>query len=620
MKKFLLLTFLLALVCFACAETFYVEKDTYREPPLGDDRTYTISDTSIIRLSTYGKFRGMKLGSTQIAAVKGDETVLLDAEVVPKITGIALAGKELTLLRGESAAIDVTVKPASSAKALLYESSDASVASVDADGTLHAVSAGICKIKVFSAEKSATLTVKVILPVESVSFSRDVYSVDLQKSLELSLVFAPAGAEDRVLSWESSDPALVSVKNGKITAKKAGDVTVTAQLENGMTAQCTVRAVVPVKKVALKKTKIKVGANKTFSLEASVSPDSATDKALTYVSSNPGIASVDENGVITGVSKGNCRITVSSANGKTAVADVTVTWTGVKSIQNLSVRCSPTVGETYRINAQVLPEDASVTAILYESSAPDIASVDENGVITAHSEGEAVITMTSADGGYFSACKVTVRAPGGMRLEGAVIGLNPGHQVKKNLKKAPIAPGSKTMSALNNGCAVGVKTKKYEYTLNLEVALLLRDLLENAGATVVMTRTEDDVEIDNIERAELLNAAGSDLAIQIHANNNDKSSLRGISTYSRVSGELADSSYAASVLVHDALLASTGAKDAGIIQTNGYMSLNYSETPAILIEMGFMSNPEEDVLMSTPEYQMKLAQGMFDGICAYLGR
>ena len=620
MKKFLLLTLLLALMCFACAETFYVEKDTYREPPLGDGWTYTISDTSILRLSTYGKFRALKTGKTQIEAIRGDETVTLDAEVVPKITGISLASKELTLLRGESAAIGVTVKPASSVSALRYESSDESVAEVDQSGYVTAVSAGSCKIRISSAEKSATVAVKVILPVESVSFSADAYSVDLQKSLELSLVFEPAGAEDKVLSWESSDPALVSVKNGKVTAKKAGDVTVTARLSNGMTAQCTVRAVVPVTKVALKKTQIKVGANKTFQIESTVSPNSATDKTLTYVSSNPAIASVDENGVITGISKGSCKITVSSVNGKKAVADVTVTWTGVKSIQNLTLQCSPMVGESYAINAHVLPEEASVTTILYESSAPDIASVDEDGVITAHSEGEAVIRLTAADGGYFSACKVTVRAQGQKRLEGAVIGVNPGHQIKKNLKQAPIAPGSKTMSALNNGCAVGVKTKKYEYTLNLEVALLLRDLLEDAGATVVMTRTENDVEIDNIERAQMLNEAGVDLAIQIHANNNDKSSLRGISTYSRAAGDLAETSYVASRLIHDALLASTGAKDAGIVQTNGYMSLNYSVTPAILIEMGFMSNPEEDVLMSTPEYQTKLAQGMFDGICAYLGR
>lgn len=625
MRKYIIsvLLALLLLTGLALADgTYYVEKDTYAAPPLmGEEWTYTIENGSVLRISTYGKFKGLKLGKTVIEAMNGTERVTIDAEVVPKITGISLTKNTVMLKAGETYAPEITVKPSSAtAKALRAESSDESVAFADADGVVRAVGPGSCKIKFTSAEKTATLTVTVYLPAERVSFPEEAYSVNVKSSLELSPVFEPAGAGADNIDWNSSDPSVLTVKNGKVTALKAGEAVISATLPNGLYAQCTVRAVIPVQKITLKKTTVKVGGNKQAQIEWTLSPSNATETALTFTSSNPAVATVDENGIITGVSKGACRVTVMSASGKKAVVDVQVSWKAVKGINNLTLQAAPYAGETYAIKASVEPFDASDGVIFYMSSDPEIASVDENGVITARKEGSAVITMTTREVGFFSGCAVTVRPAGEKRLAGVTIGINPGHQIKKNAKQAPIAPGSKTMGALNNGCAVGVKTRIYEYQLTLDVSLILRDLLEEAGATVIMTRTENDVELTNIERAEMLNAAQVDLAVQIHADNSEKNTKHGLSTYSRASGEFQIASSAASILVHDAMLKSTGAADAGVHLNDGYMSLNYSTTPTILVEMGYMSNPEEDVLMSTPEYQRKLAQGMFDGICDFMGR
>lgn len=622
-KAILTAAFLLVLwmgIAFA-EDVCYFEKDAYQAAPLSGDWTYTVEDTSILRISTYGKFKGIKLGKTRIRAVNGEEVKTLEAEVVTKITGLSLSEKEITLLEGDVCSIPVSIKPANANKKVLkYSTGDETIAVVDADGTVRAVGVGTCRITVFSAEKSAVLTVTVRREVTGMEFSQDAYTVDVGNSLQLSLLFEPEGASDKVVTWKSSDPSVATVKNGKVSAKKAGETAVTASLSNGILAECTVSVQIPVQKITLKKSSITVPANTDFRVECTVTPSNATDQKLTYVSSDPAVATVDENGNITGRSRGNCRITVTSSNGKKAVAEVKVTWTAVKGLNNYTLQAGPKVGETYRIKAETDPADASDPVLLYSSSAPEIAAVDENGVITAIREGSAVITLATREGNFISECKVTVRASKEGRLDGVVIGINPGHQIRQNTKQYPIAPGSKTTGALNSGCAVGVKTKKYEYQLNLEVSLLLRDLLEEAGATVIMVRTTNDVELTNIERAEMLNTAQVDLAIQVHANKSDKKTKQGLSTYSRFSGDLQEVDYVASKLIHDAMLETTGAKDAGINLSNNYMSLNYSTTPAILVEMGYMSNPEEDVLLSAPEYQQKLAQGLFNGICDFMGR
>ena len=172
------------------------------------------------------------------------------------------------------------------------------------------------------------------------------------------------------------------------------------------------------------------------------------------------------------------------------------------------------------------------------------------------------------------------------------------------------------------GCKVGtqgIKSRVTEYEVNLEVSLILKDMLAEAGATVVMTRTENDVYLTNIDRAEILNKAKVDAAIQVHCNGGAPSAY-GMSSYYRTTGSwVEEGSWMAKCLLKH-MLKTTGAKDAGVHVCNTYMSLNYSFTPACLVEMGYLTNVEEDKLLVSPDYQRKLAQGMVDGLLEYFGR
>lgn len=206
------------------------------------------------------------------------------------------------------------------------------------------------------------------------------------------------------------------------------------------------------------------------------------------------------------------------------------------------------------------------------------------------------------------------------RLEGLVIGVDPGHQARANSEKEAVAPGSSELKAKVSSGTRGVSTRIPEYEVNLQVALLLRDALEAEGATVIMTRETNDVDISNQERAIMCNEAGCDLVLRIHCNGSENSSVNGIGLYVRATGACAEESYAASEAILPAMAEITGANAQGIFKRDSYTGLNWSEVPSILVEMGYMSNAEEDEKLCSPEYQALLVEGMVEGICVYFER
>ena len=204
-----------------------------------------------------------------------------------------------------------------------------------------------------------------------------------------------------------------------------------------------------------------------------------------------------------------------------------------------------------------------------------------------------------------------------------VIVIDPGHQTRGNSAKEPIGPGASETKAKVTGGATGVSTGQTEYNLNLKVALKLRDALEEKGYTVIMTRTTNDVDMSNSERAKIANEAGAAAFIRIHANSVDSSSVKGVLTMCQTSsnpynGDLASESYKLSKAVLDNFVDATGAVNKGVTRTDTMSGINWCTVPTTIVEMGFLSNPEEDELMATEEYQDKMVTGMVNGIIEYL--
>lgn len=203
------------------------------------------------------------------------------------------------------------------------------------------------------------------------------------------------------------------------------------------------------------------------------------------------------------------------------------------------------------------------------------------------------------------------------RLEGIIIGIDPGHQKNANYDKEAIAPGSKETKAKVSSGTQGVSTRIPEYAVNLDVSLMLKEALEAEGAEVIMTRETHDVDISNQQRALMCNEAGCQLVLRIHCNGAENKSVNGMGMYVRATGACAEESYSAADCLLQNMSEITGAKAQGIFKRDTYTGLNWSEVPCVLVEMGYMSNPEEDEKLCDPEYQSLLVRGMVEGICSY---
>ena len=206
---------------------------------------------------------------------------------------------------------------------------------------------------------------------------------------------------------------------------------------------------------------------------------------------------------------------------------------------------------------------------------------------------------------------------------GYVIVIDPGHQAKGNSAQEPIGPGaSQTKAKVSSGTASRFNGKA-EYLVTLEMALKLREELLRRGYTVIMTRTGHNVDISNIERAEIANKANADALIRVHCNGSDNASRHGIGVYYQTpsnpyNGAMHDEAKALNKCLLEHMVARTGARSDGLFESDTYTGINWCNVPASLVETGYMTNQEEDALLQNGEYQMKLALGMADGIDEFL--
>lgn len=204
-----------------------------------------------------------------------------------------------------------------------------------------------------------------------------------------------------------------------------------------------------------------------------------------------------------------------------------------------------------------------------------------------------------------------------------VVVIDAGHQAVQNLDREPVGPGAEETKAKVAQGTEGVSSKVPEADLDLRISLLLEKELTNMGYNVVMVRRTNEVDISNKERAMLANNIEADVFVRIHADGSENADSSGamticctkespydVANYYEDSRKLAD-------CILEAYTQATGLNKRQVLESDTYSGINWCTVPVTIVEMGFMTNPEEDIKMQDASFQNKMAEGLAAGIDNY---
>ncbi|MBR2066765.1 MAG: Ig-like domain-containing protein, partial [Solobacterium sp.] len=454
--------------------------------------TWSSSNTNIATVDQNGVITAKKAGTVTITATTNDGKKTATANITitdPKVsvTGVKLNKNTLALTSGTSEKLTATIQPTNATnKNVTWSSDNTNVATVDQNGLVTARSSGSANITVTTSDgkKTATCKVTVSNPVTAVRLNKTSTSLKVGESETLIATITPSNADNQAVTYSSNNTNVATVdSNGKVTAKNPGVAIITVTTKEGnKTATCSVAVsenIVQVSNISLNKTNLTLITGDGEQLIATITPTNATNKNVTYTSSNPSVAYVDATtGYVTGLQVGTATITATSADGsKKATCAVTV---NKRIIHVTEVYVSPeeltlSVGDSSSLIASINPINADNRNYTWSSNNANIASVDSKGKVTAKAIGTTTISATSEDGNIKGSSTITVVAkPDAQALGNGMVGRSYG-PAKINLSTTNyevIGTLPDGIEAIPNGEEVvfqGTPTKKGTYTFEIKV-------------------------------------------------------------------------------------------------------------------------------------------------------
>jgi len=415
-------------------------------------------------------FDNSELGTITLTVSYGGFTTTYDVQICLSRT-IALDYAQLHLFTGKTKTLKakLTVHEPSLAPSkttLVWTSSDKTVATVSSKGKITAKGVGETVITCYAKDDpdiSASVELTVTKAVTSIKLDKTSATIaigageELGKSCQINIKsISPSTATDKSVTWTSSNEAVATVdQNGLVTSVGEGKATIkaTANDGSGKSASCKITvSFVKLSKVSLPSSyTLSIGTGeelgKTAELSLKLTPTNAHNQKLEWTSSKPGVATVDENGVITSVSEGTTTIKAKATDGsgKYDTCKVTVKVLKITSLKlpksaTLGIGTGEELGKTMELTPTINPVNPYASNLTWKSSKPEVATVDENGVITSVATGTTTITCKDTVSGKSATCKVTVKYVKLSTLKlpkSATLGIGTGEELGKTMTLTP---------------------------------------------------------------------------------------------------------------------------------------------------------------------------------------
>lgn len=402
-------------------KTYRITSAVYPENATFQGVTWTSSNTKVITVDKNGNVKGVGAGKATITCRSVDNPRVIatcNITVVVKATGVKLSYSKGSVYAGFSGTLKATVLPSDATnKKVTWSSSNKAVATVDQNGKVTGVKPGTavitCTTKDGSFKAKCTVTVKPVVKVTSVTLNKKSGALYAGTYGQLTATVKPSNASIKKVIWHSSDTSVVKVSSsGKVLAVKPGTAVITCtSYEGGKTATCTVKVVaVKPTSVKLNATSKKLNYGQTYQLKATVGPENATNKKVTWTSSNPKAVSVSSSGLVKAL-KANASAVITCktvSGGKTATCTVKVNPISATGVKLSHTKARLPIGSRGKLTATVLPSNASNKSVVWTSMNTSVATVDQNGIVTAKKAGTTTIYCKTKDGGHSAACLLTV--------------------------------------------------------------------------------------------------------------------------------------------------------------------------------------------------------------------
>lgn len=383
--------------------------------------TWESGNDDVATVDANGKVTAVGAGTTTISATVGTHTKNCTVTVLVPITSVEITESDFSLSRGANKTLHATVNPSDTTEdtTITWSSSNTTVAEVDQSGKVIAKAAGEATIKAKAGNKEDTVKVTVIVPITEFTVGESTASVVKGRTVTLHTTINPSDTtEDKTITWTTGNANIATVENGVVTGVGEGTTTIRGTLPNDMYVETAVTVtIIPVESIAIdEENDLEMLRKGTKKLTVSYLPEDATEVTdVVWSSSDEGVATVDSTGLVTAVAEGSATITARMGQ-LTDTIDVEVSIVEVEGVTLENNSKEAEVGKDFKLTPSFEPNNATETegfTFTYESSDPEIATVDSEGNVTTKKAGTVKITIKASNGvdEFEDTIEITVKVP-----------------------------------------------------------------------------------------------------------------------------------------------------------------------------------------------------------------